>query len=128
MKKEIMLLISIVLSLSVVLFPAIYQGKKLDEKHYTAEIQKEDSPNIYKVDVVFVGRAANLCFAVNQVLPVEANDNVLMTLYLEKAEIEDPEKIKLKQVKPPPIIDDSKPEDWEATDFWYLKLDKNSLK
>ncbi len=128
MRKYAILFSIVFIGFFMALFPAVYQGKKLDEKHFPAEIQKEDSLNIYKVDVVFVGRAANLCFAVNQVLPVEANNNLYMTLYLEKAEIEDPEKIKLKQVKPPPIMDDGKPEDWEAEAYWHLKLDKNSLK
>ncbi|UCH94338.1 MAG: hypothetical protein JSV88_29280 [Candidatus Aminicenantes bacterium] len=128
MKKYGIFFIIAIFCLSVSLFPAIYEGKKIDEKHFPATIKKKDTKMEYRVDVVFVGKAANIRFAVNQILPVEANNSFFITLYLENEVIEDPGKILLKQVKPPPNLDDSKPEDWEAVKYWIMKLDLSSLK
>lgn len=128
MKKYAWFFLIVFVYLSVFLSPAIYKGKKIDEKHFPATIKKKDTTQAYRVDVVFVGKAANLRFAVNQVLPIEANNNLFMTLYLENNVIDDPEKVILKQVKPPDDMNNSKPEDWEAVAFWHLKLDVNSLK
>ena len=119
-----MILMSVLFCLSS-LFGAIYQGEKIDDKHFSAEITREDSDATYKVDVVFVGKAANIRFAANQILPFEANDSIFMTLYLRQEEIQDPEKVVLKQVKPPEIMNDSKPEDWEAAAIWHMKINLN---
>ena len=113
---------------SISLSPATYEGEKIDGKHFPAAITKRGTNKTYKVDVVFVGKAANIRFAANQILPPEANNNYFMTLYLKNEVISNPGMVLLKQVKPPEVMDNSKPEDWEATDFWYMKLDLSSLK
>jgi hypothetical protein len=128
MKKYTTAFIIAFFCISTLLFPAVYKGKTIDEKHFSAEIKLKDTKPVYKVDVVFVGKAANLRFFPNQMLPVEADNNVFMTLYLEKETIDDPGKIKLKQVKPPPDMDNSKPEDWEAINTWIMKIDLSSIK
>jgi hypothetical protein len=112
---------------SIFLFPASFQGENIDGKHFPAAITKKDTNKTYKVDVVFVGKAANIRFPSNQILPPVANNNYFMTLYLKDEVIMDPGMVPLKQVKPPEVMDDSKPEDWEAADFWYMKLDLSSL-
>jgi hypothetical protein len=124
MKRYGMVLMTALFCLSS-LFGAIYQGEKIDNKHFPAEITREESSSTYKVDVVFVGKAANIRFAANQILPFEANDSIFMTLYLQEEDIQDPENVVLKQVKPPDNMDDSKPEDWEAAALWHMKLDMN---
>ena len=115
---------------SMLLSPAVYKGEKIDEKHFSAKIRLKDADesNFYRVDVVFVGRKANLVFAANQILPAEAGNSVFMTLYLLEDEIEDPEKILLKQVSPPVEYSDKDPEDWEIMAYWYMKLDLSPLK
>ena len=114
--------------ISTQLFPAAYMGKTIDEKHFPAEIKLKNSKFAYKVDVVFLGKAANIRFLPNQILPVEANNNNLITLYLKEESIQNPGNIVLKQVIPPPDNDNSKPEDWEAGNIWIMKIDPNSLK
>jgi hypothetical protein len=126
MKKYGMVFMSVLFCVSS-LFGAVYQGEKIDGKHFPAEISEKDSKSTYKVDVVFVGKAANIRFAANQILPLAANDNTFITLYLEQEKILDPEKVVLKQVKPPEDMNDSKPEDWEAAAFWHMKLDLSTL-
>ena len=125
MKKSMVIII--LLMWGFFLPGAVYHGEKIDKRHFPAEITKEDTTATYKVDVVFVGKAANIRFAANQILPFDANNNIFMTLYLEKEEIQDPGKVVLKQVKPPEDMDNSKPEDWEAAAHWDMKLDLSSL-
>jgi hypothetical protein len=127
MKKYALVLIMVFVFLSASLSPATYRGKNIDEKHFPATITKKGTNNTYKVDVVFVGKAANIRFPANQILPLEANNNYYMTLYLKDEVISSPGMVLLKQVKTPVVIDDSKPEDWEAAAFWNMKLDLSSL-
>ncbi|MGD2085992.1 MAG: hypothetical protein PVH61_07400 [Candidatus Aminicenantes bacterium] len=128
MKKYALAFVMVFVCLSISLSPASYRGENIDRKHFPATITKKDTKKPYKVDVVFVGKAANIRFPANQLLPPEANDNYFMTLYLKDDVIRNPEKVLLKQVKPPEVMNDSKPEDWEAAAFWYMKLDLSSLK
>jgi len=113
---------------SIFLSSASFQGENIDGKHFPAAITKKDSNKTYKVDVVFVGKAANIRFAANQILPPEANNNYFMTLYLKDEIIRNPGMVLLKEVKPPEVMDNSNPEDWEAAAFWNMKLDLSSLK
>jgi hypothetical protein len=127
MKRYALVFIIFIVSLSISLSPASYRGENIDGKHFPATITKRGANKTYKVDVVFVGKAANIRFAGNQMLPREANNNYFMTLYLKNEVIRNPGMVLLKQVKPPEVMDDSKPEDWEAAAFWYMKLDLSSL-
>jgi hypothetical protein len=79
--------------------------------------------NVYIVDVVFVGKKANLAFPLHLPLPIEAGSSTYMTLFLLKEEIKNPKKILLKQVSPPVIMNDKDPEEWEATAYWFMELD-----
>jgi hypothetical protein len=108
---------------SALLTPASYKGKSIDKKHFWAEIQMKGTTNKYRVDVVFVGKAANMNFGNAQMLPMEAGNNPLLSLFLMEPDIKDPEKIVLKQVSPPVVMDDRKPEDWPATAIWFMKLE-----
>ncbi|MCP5051437.1 MAG: hypothetical protein GY940_29995 [bacterium] len=128
MRKYVWILTAILVCWSFSLSPAIFEGERIDKKNFPATIQKEGIPTVYRVDVVFIGRAANIRFAVNQVLPIEASNNSFMTLYLVKDEnIDDHDEVILKQVIQPPVIDDSKPEDWATSAIWIMKLDLSSL-
>lgn len=123
MSKHGFVVIGVLLILSVFLFPATYKGKKIDETHFWAKIQMKGATNVYTVDVVFVGKKANMIFAPYQYLPIEAGNSTFMTLYLLKEEIKDPKKILLKQVSPPVVMNDKDPEEWEATAYWFMELD-----
>ena len=123
MSKRGFVFIGAWLCLSVFLFPATYKGKKIDEKHFSAKIQMKGATNVYTVDVVFVGKKANMAFPLHRALPIEAGNSTFMTLYLLKEEIKDPKKILLKQVSPPVVMNDKDPEEWEATAYWFMELD-----
>jgi hypothetical protein len=128
MKKYALAFIIVFVFLSVSLSPATYRGENIDGKHFPATITKKGTNKAYKVDVVFVGKAANIRFAATQILPPEANNNYFITLYLKNEVISSPGMVLLKQVKPPEVMDNSQPEDWEAAAFWNMKLDLSSLK
>ena len=128
MKKYALAFIIVFVFLPVFLTSASFRGENIDGKHFPATITKRGTNKDYKVDVVFVGKAANIRFSGTQILPPEANNNYFMTLYLKNEVISSPGTVLLKQVKPPEVMDDSKPEDWEATAFWNMKLDLSSLK
>lgn len=128
MKKYALAFIMVFVFLSMSLSPASYKGENIDGKHFPATITKKGTNKAYKVDVVFVGKAVNIRFAPNQILPPEAINNPFMTLYLKNEIISSSGMVLLKQVKPPEVMDDSKPEDWEAAAFWNMKLNLSSLK
>ena len=79
----------------------------------------------YRVDVVFLKRAANIVFQSGQILPHTLRNDRYMSLYLERENIDSLSAIMLKQVIPPDEIDEnnSDPEKWEVGARWIMKID-----
>ena len=128
------ILICCVFVLTCTLSSAIFEGENIDKKHFPCILKPEYSQIVYRANVVFVGRAANIRFHANQILPVDLNGNSFLTLYLvEDENIDDHTKVILKQVIPPEVLvegenrPENKPENWEAKTFWTMKLDLSSL-
>jgi len=124
-KQSIIFCIIIILSFIIRGYSAKYKGKDIDGEHYSAKIWIEESETKYRVDVVFVKKAANIVFKGNQILPITIRNDKYMTLYLIDEEIKNPDKIKLRQVKPPPITNTKKsdPTEWETAAIWYMEAD-----
>ena len=125
MKKYTYILIIFVVMFSIGLFSATYKGKKIDKKHLSAYIWLKETKVKYKVDVVFVKKAANIVFDEGQELPLSQGNSIYLTLYLPKEEIVDSQYIVLKQVKPPENEGDreSDPDKWEIAAIWIMALD-----
>ncbi len=106
---------------------AQYKGKNIDGRHWNAEIWIKDSTQTYSVDVVFVEKAANLAFPEHVLLPPMLQTKLLsdkyLTLYLFSEIIEYPDRVVLRQVKPPLVLDNSDPSTWETDIIWVMKLD-----
>ncbi len=121
LKTNLSIFISI--AISALIFPATYKSKSIDGQHFSARLKMEGSDKIYQVDVVFIKSAANIVFPPGLLLPLETGGSHFLTLYLEKEEITDLHKIRLKQVSPPLLISDQPPQDWEANAWWILDLE-----
>jgi len=134
--KNIYMIIAILVSISFlvsnIVFPAEYQGKNIDSIHFSAKIKEKDAEDIpenyYAVDVVFVGKAANIRFNPNQILPLAFSDNQFQTFYLLEKEIKDADEVILKQVQVPMEEASTPPEDWPETVRWVMKVDLTKIK
>lgn len=124
MIKKTALFILLTIIMVVFLSTAVYKGKKIDNTHFSATIWLKDSDVTYRVDVVFVGKAANIVFDEGQMLPQIPRNDRFVTFYLKEEIIKDPKKITLRQVNPPIIEDDkqSDPDKWETAAIWYMHL------
>jgi hypothetical protein len=124
MIKKTALSLILCVALVLMLSAAIYKGKKIDNTHFSATIWLKDSDVSYGVDVVFVGKAANIVFDEGQMLPHIPRNDRFVTFYLKEEIIKDPKKITLRQVNPPIITKDknSDPDQWETAAIWYMRL------
>lgn len=125
MKKKSIILIILVLSFILSLYPAIYKNKNIDKKHFSALMWMKGTKEKYKVDVVFVKKAANIIFDEGQMLPHIIRNDRFLTLYLIDEKIENLNNIILKQVNPPIIKNNEKtdPDKWEIAAIWIMKID-----
>lgn len=123
MKKYVFLL-SALLCLAMSLSPAVYKDRVIDGKHFSAEIQRQGTANVIKVDVVFKGKAANIYVKPGQVLPPYLRNNQYITLYLEKETIKTPTAVTLREVRAPGVIMDNNanPDDWPTLALWTMRL------
>ena len=121
-KNYLLLLLCFILVLS--LSAAIYKDKKIDNTHYSATIWLKDSDVTYTVDVVFVGKAANIVFDEGQMLPHILRSGRFVTFYLKNETIKNLKKIPLRQVNPPIITGTKKtnPDNWETAAIWFMHL------
>ena len=128
MRKNKMFFLFFLISCSYFLSSAEYKSEKIDGRHYPAKIWIEGSDIKYKVDVVFVGKAANIVFNTGQILPATSRSGRYITLYLKKEVIEDQKNIILKQVIPPVIMGDKNkdPEKWKVGAIWIMSIDINN--
>ena len=104
---------------------ATYKGVRLDGKHFHARIKVKEAMESYPVDVVFVHRAANIAFPDN--IPPALKSKLMsgryLTLYLFQEEIENPDLLVVRQVKPPLILDNRDPADWETDVIWEMEVE-----
>lgn len=125
MRRFLWVFLSVIFFLPLGVFTATYNGKKIDNKHFSAKLQlikyfpdknlyidenvydeygkkKEyeyyKSYGIYDVDVVFVDKAAKIFFNPNSILPLPdaTQKSSFLTLYLINEDIENPSRVMLK--------------------------------
>lgn len=127
MKPKSMLLTTIGLGAALMVQGATFRKTLLDGQHFHASIGVKGGTDSYPVDVVFVDRAANIAFPDNipPILKSKLMSGRYLTLYLLLEEIKNPDCIVLKQVKPPLILDNRDPADWETDVIWEMKVKLN---
>ncbi len=114
---------------ALLLAGAEYKGRNIDGTHFSARVHVEGDEAAYEVDVVFVGRAANVAFPdlVNPAFRATLINGKYLTLYLLDEVVADPANLRLKQVSPPLELDprEEKPDpaDWPATRIWVMNVD-----
>ena len=124
-RYSVWLILFILLASLFFLYTAEFQGRNIDNRHFSATLWMKNHDVRYQVDVVFLKKAANIFFKWGQILPVTVRNDRYMTLYLEKENIDSLSEIVLKQVKPPDVIDERNrdPHNWPAGAYWIMCID-----
>mgnify|MGYP001026994129 CR=1 FL=1 len=124
MRRYIYNILIILLSCSLLLTSAVYEGKNIDGKTYSARLRLKDEQKQYNVSVVFVGKQAKIVFASNQVLPPRFANNLYLTLHLKDEVIETPGQVPLLELIPPENADetDKDKKNWKIAAYWFMKI------
>jgi len=106
------------------LIGAVYQGKNIDGKSYSAQLWLKDEKQRYSVSVVFVKKEARIVFAPNQPLPFRFSQNMHLILHLKEEKIKEPELVPLLELIPPESSTkaDEDTSNWEIADYWFMSV------